>query len=242
MNHDDAAVFANLARLLEAEPDLDATCDQIVLLAKQTLACDFAGITLLHGRKRVETIAATDQVVEKADALQYEFSEGPCLQAIWSHDTFLVADMRDDERWPSWGPQAAKLGLRSILAVRLFTHGETHGALNMYAASPRQFDDDDVAIAHIYATHAAVALAAVREQQELRKAIDSRHLIGQAQGILMERFDIGADRAFEVLRRYSQTNNLKLRDIADQIVANRSVLQELNGSAPAESVRSGEPA
>lgn len=221
--HPDAALYAEFARMLDAEPDMASTARQICELAKEALSCDYAGITLLHGRNRVETVAASDPVVEKGDALQYEYNEGPCLQAIWSHDTFVVEDMSHDDRWPTWGPKAAALGLRSILAVRLFTNGETHGALNMYAVDPRRFDDDDVAMAQIYATHASVALAAAREEEQLRTAIDSRHLIGLAQGILMERFDISVDRAFEVLRRYSQTRNLKLRAIAEEVVERRGL-------------------
>lgn len=225
----DPTVFADIARLLEAEPDTQATLDQIVTLAREAIACDHAGISLLHGRKQVET-ASSAAVVERADALQHELGEGPCLQVIWTHDTFLVEDMASDERWPRWGPAAAELGLCSILAVRLFTHGQTHGALNLYACTPRHFDADDVAVAHIYATHASVALAAARQEENLRRAVDARHLVGQAQGILMERYDLDADRAFEVLRRYSQVSNTKLRTIAEQVVAGRTLTDRLSGS------------
>lgn len=226
----DPSVFADIARLLEAEPDTQATLDQIAVLAQKAIVCDHAGISLLHGRKQVETAAASAEVIEKADALQYELGEGPCLQAIWSHDTFVVEDMATDERWPRWGPAAAELGLRSILAVRLFTNGQTHGALNLYASTPRRFDADDVAVAHIYATHASVALAAARQEENLRRAVDARHLVGQAQGILMERYDLDADRAFEVMRRYSQVSNTKLRTIAEQVVEGRTLTDPLSGS------------
>lgn len=218
-----ASSFAEIARLLEAEPSFEATLDQIVELAQQSIACDHAGITLLHARRRVETAAATSPVVEKADALQYELGEGPCLQAIWSHDTFIVDDMEHDPRWPTWGPEAASIGLRSILAIRLFTQGETHGALNLYAETPRRYDEEDVAVGHIFATHSSVALAAARQEEHLRKAIDARHVIGQAQGILMERFNINADRAFNVLRRYSQNRNVKLRTVAEEVIDSRAL-------------------
>lgn len=219
----DPSVFAELARLLDAEADTRGTLDQIVALAPHAVACDYAGITLLRGRREIETAAASAELVRKADALQYDVGEGPCLQAIWSHDTFVVEDIAGDERWPRWGPMAAEMGLRSVLAVRLFTAGTTHGALNLYATSPRGFDADDVAVAHIYATHASIALASARQQDNLRRAVDARHLIGQAQGILMERFDIDADRAFGVLRRYSQDTNVKLRTIAEQVVSGRQL-------------------
>lgn len=223
MTASDPAIFADFARLLDAEEDTRGTLDQIVALVPSALGCAYAGITLLHGKRDVETAAASDELIRKADALQYDLGEGPCLQAIWSHDTFVVEDMSSDPRWPRWGPIAAEMGLHSILAVRLFTAGTTHGALNLYATEPRHFDDDDVAVAHVYATHASIALAAARQQDNLRRAIDARHLIGQAQGILMERFDIDAERAFAVLRRYSQDSNIKLRTIAEQVVSGRQL-------------------
>lgn len=225
-----APSFAEIARLLQAEPDVDATVDQIVDLARRAVDCDFASITMLLPQKRVETAAATHQVIREADALQYQLAEGPCLQAIWSHDTFVVQDMEHDPRWPSWGPQAARLGLRSILAIRLFTQGETQGALNLYAGSTGRFDQDDVDVSHLFAAQASVALAAARNEEHLRKAVDARHLIGQAQGILMERFDISAERAFDVLRRYSNTRNAKLNMIAAEVVAQRDLLDDIPGT------------
>lgn len=232
MHSADPSIFADIARLLQAQEDTRSTLDQIMALAPQAVACDYAGITLLHGRRDVETAAASDELVRKADALQYDLGEGPCLQAIWSHDTFVVEDVASDERWPHWGPMAAEMGLHSILAIRLFTAGTTHGALNLYGATPRLFDADDVAVAHVFATHASVALAAARQQDNLRRAIDARHLIGQAQGILMERFDIDADRAFAVLRRYSQDSNVKLRTIAEQVVSGRQLPAQVSQDPP----------
>ena len=223
MPDSDPSLFADIARLLEAEEDTQGTLDQVVALAPRTIGCDYASITLLHGRREVETAAASDELIRKADVLQYDLGEGPCLQAIWSHDTFVVEDMAEDPRWPQWGPIAAEMGLRSVLAVRLFTSGTTHGALNLYSTQPRRFGDDDVALAHVYATHASVALAAARQEENLRRAIDARHLIGQAQGILMERFNIDADRAFSVLRRYSQDSNTKLRTIAEGVISGRDL-------------------
>jgi len=218
-----ATSFADIARLLEAEPDVAATVEQIVQLARTTIDSDYAGISLVHARRKVETAAATAPVVEEGDALQYQLGEGPCLQAIWSDDVFVVADVASDERWPRWGPRAAELGLCSVLAVRLGSDEETLGALNLYASNCRQFDSEEIAVALVFATHASVALAAARQQEQLRRAVDARHLIGLAQGVLMERFEIDAARAFDVLRRYSQDRNVKLRTIAQEVVDQRSL-------------------
>ena len=218
----DASAFAEMARILDAAPDVATTAEQICDMARDAIGCTYAGITLLHGRRRVESVAATDELVEKADRLQYDMNEGPCIDAIWGGDTFASQDLANEPRWPAWGPQVAEMGITGILSVRLYTYEDTHGSLNLYATEGRTFDDSDVDIAQVYAAHASVALASARETEQLKAAIDSRHLIGLAQGILMERFDISVDRSFEVLRRYSQTRNVKLREIAAEVVERRS--------------------
>ena len=150
--------------------------------------------------------------------MQYEFGEGPCYEAVKEEGNFLSEDVSHDARWPRWGPEAAKLGLNSLLGLRLQTRKETFGALNLYHRQPRAYDDDDVAVAGIFAAHASVALAASNNDANLRRAIDTRHVIGQAQGILMVKYGLDDVRAFAVLRRLSQDGNIKLRQVAQQIV------------------------
>jgi GAF domain-containing protein len=215
-----AAEFAQMALDLQDQPDVAETLASITSYAQESLDADHAGIHVVHGRE-IETAAATDPVIEHADKMQTELGEGPCLQAVWSHDSFLVHDTATDERWPRFGPLAAQLGLHSMLSVRLFTAEQTLGALNLYSTSLRDFDGDDIALAHIFGQHASVAIAAARREEGLRLAVDARHLIGQAQGILMERFGLSADQAFAVLRRYSQENNVKLRAVAAEIIETR---------------------
>jgi GAF domain-containing protein len=115
----------------------------------------------------------------------------------------------------------AETGVRSMAGARLHTSTETIGSLNVYDERPGRFERDDLAVVHVLARHAAVALAATRDTSQLWQAIDARQLIGQATGILMERFSLDADRAFEVLRRYSQDRNVKLRDVAARLVETR---------------------
>ena len=217
-----AARFAQMALDLQGQPDVEETLVGIASYAQTTLGADHAGIHVVHNRE-IETAAATDPVIEHADKLQTELGEGPCLQAVWSGNSFLVHDTATDERWPRFGPMAAELGLHSMLSVRLFDSEQTLGALNLYSTSVRDFDEDDVAMAHIFGQHASVALATARREAGLRQAIDARHLIGQAQGILMERFDLTADQSFAVLRRYSQENNVKLRSVAAEIIETRKL-------------------
>ena len=221
-----ASVFADIALLLEQVPSHEQTLDQVALLAQETLACDFASITLRRGGGRLETVASTHPDVEKADARQYELEEGPCYQPVQAEGDFISLDVSHDERWPRWGPEASRLGLNSLLGIRLQTNRETFGALNLYHREPRAYDDDDIAVAKIYAAHASVALAASSNNDNLSRAIDTRHVIGQAQGILMERFDLDDRRAFAVLRRLSQDSNVKLRQVAQSIVDEQTTREQ----------------
>ena len=225
-----AAAFAQIALDLRDQPDVEETLQSIASYAQSALGTDHAGIHVVRNRE-IETAAATDPVIEHADKLQTELGEGPCLQAVWSHDSFLVHDTATDQRWPRFGPMAAELGLHSMLSIRLFDSEQTLGALNLYSTSLRDFDEDDVALAHIFGQHASVAFATARREEGLRQAIDARHLIGQAQGILMERFDLSADQAFSVLRRYSQERNVKLRTVASDIISTRRLPDEGQGSS-----------
>ncbi len=217
-----AADLAQMALALAAEPDVEETLSTVCEYARLALPCDYVGIHTVRNRQ-IETGASTDPLVEHADKLQMEYDEGPCLDAVWTQDSFIVHDTATDERWPSFGPAAARMGLRSILSIRLFTHEQTLGALNLYSGDVREFSSDDLAFGYIFGQHASVALASARKEEGLRQAIDARHLIGQAQGILMERFGLSEHQAFSVLRRYSQDNNVKLRSVAERIVTTREL-------------------
>lgn len=227
MDEPDANEFAEMALALYDEPDVEQMLERVVEYAQHATVCDEAGLVLLHGQGRMETTVATDLRVAKADRLQTELHEGPCVQAIESRASFLVDDIAADGRWQEWGPRAAALGLRSLLCVRLFTARATLGTLNLYSFQPEAFDEDDLDVAEIFARHASIALATVREESGLRRAIGARHLIGQAQGILMERYGLDADRAFAVLRRHSRNNNIKLREVAERVISTGHLPDEL---------------
>jgi GAF domain-containing protein len=227
-----SGVLASIAESLQAEPDLPATAEQVLTHAQETLAFDHAGITVVNGGNgghsnpgdngsSIATLVASDPVVEKADELQVQLDEGPCRDAAWEQRTLLVEDLARDGRWPRWAPQVSAMGLGSILAVELGPQGRRFGALNLYCREPRTFAEDEIAFAHIFGRHAGVALAVARQEETLNEAIDARTLIGQAQGILMERFGLEPDKAFDVLRRYSQDSNTKLRTVAEELVSKR---------------------
>jgi GAF domain-containing protein len=127
----------------------------------------------------------------------------------------------------------AKLGLRSVLSIHLFTDRRVLGALNLYYETKDDFSDDEIEVAKVVAAHASVALAKIRSERDLWRAIDSRHLIGQAQGVLMERFKISSEKSFSVLRRYSQQHNIKLHEVAGTLVR--------TGKLPGDDIDPGGP-
>ncbi len=234
MRSPEADDFAELARVLHEAPDIDDTLERTVALAVDALDCDFAGVSYSDSKRhRVETGAASAEVVRAGDQAQYELGEGPCLQAMTDGGTYRIDDVTTDPRWPRWGERARDLGLRSVLGIRLSHVGEVIGALNLYSSEPAHFDDEDLQVAEIFAVHASAALGHARQDLHLRRAIDARHLVGMAQGILMERFGLDQRGAFAVLRRYSQQHNVKLRMVAEQLVITRTLPDgSVSGSMP----------
>ena len=168
-------------------------------------------------RQYAESVAASDDTAAKADALQDDLREGPCLDATFESENFVVDDLRTETRWPEWAARVADLGLRSSMSVRLTSNNESIGALNLYGDQPGAFAGD-LDIAMIYATYAAEAMSRARLVSGLRNAMGSRHTIGMAQGVLAVRYDISYERAFQVLHRYSNDHNIKLRTLAEQVM------------------------
>lgn len=216
-----AVEFAELAERLQAS-DFDMTLAEVLRAAIAAVDADLGGIMLVR-KGRVESAAVNSETVVRADELQLEAGDGPCLEAIAERDRFIIDDTEVEDRWPVWCGRVKDLGVRSVLSVRLQTAAGTLGALNLYATTTERFSENDAVVGTILATHASVALAADKEREELRGAIDSRHMIGMAQGILMERFKLDRDQAFSVLRRYSQDRNVKLREVAAQLVDSRAL-------------------
>jgi transcriptional regulator with GAF, ATPase, and Fis domain len=214
--------LAALARDLVNEPDVQHTVQRVVDAAAESLDGDvWASISLVKRRREIETPATSDERALRADQLQYELEQGPCLDAIWEQETFQIDDMAADEHYPRWSRAVAEqTGIRSSLSLQLFTDEEQNslGALNLYSPQPQAFDAETRGEALAFAAQAAVALRSAQTEEHLRSAMATRTLIGQAQGILMERLKITPERAFAVLSRLSQERNEKLRNVARQLV------------------------
>lgn len=213
-------VVDRLARDLLAQPTPDEVLDRTVQLAAEGIAgAASVSVSLLDKRRKVSTVAASGDVARSGDALQYRLGEGPCLDALWTAELVHSRDLAGEARWPSWGPAAtADLAVRSMLSVRLATDERTLGSLNLYGLREDAFDDTARTLAGSFAAHAAVAYARAADRQHLETALSSRNLIGQAQGILMERHKITAEKAFEVLVTASQEGNTRLVEVARRVV------------------------
>ena len=222
MHDHDALDFAELAATLQAAPTPTETAEDIVGYVRAQLDADHAGISVIRQRRRLETIAPTDPLVEHLDQLQSELGEGPSYDDIWPGPTLTRSHLADDERWPTWTREVVALGIVSLLSTELTTvEGRRIGSITAYWTQQRAFTHDDIAFMAIFARHAALAMSQSWNEAGLNVALDTRKLIGQAQGILMERHGLDPDRAFEVLRRYSQDHNIKLRDVAAHLTATR---------------------
>jgi transcriptional regulator with GAF, ATPase, and Fis domain len=215
----DASYFARLSQELMQQGQEDATVQAVVKRAVDVVpGCEMAGVSLRRKRGRVETVASTDGRVDACDALQYELEEGPCLDAIWQGDTYLANDLRHDQRWATWGPRVADRGMGAIIAVRIADARDAMGALNLYATEVGAFDRHALDVATVFGYHAANALVSAHVVDGLESSLRSRHAIGLAQGILMQKYGLTVDSSFTVMQRYSNHYNVRLRDLADQII------------------------
>jgi GAF domain-containing protein len=216
--------ISQTVKALFSAGSVEDTLTQVADLAVSTIeGCDFAGIFLVGG-EGVTTPVCTDALVIEVDDLQRSSGEGPCLDAMAEGVAFYAGDLGDDPRWPRFGPQATARGMRSLLAVPLVVNGAP-GALNLYARYPQAFGVIDRGRGLLLAAMAGLAFSSAQSHEDeerraanLHQALATREIIGQAQGILMERERLSSDQAFDILRRASQHLNLKLRDIAQNLV------------------------
>lgn len=217
--------FAELARSLRDQADESHTLDQALKLAVETLdGCNEAAVTLIGRGGVVETPNSTGPRAAEADHLQYALGVGPCLDTIRDQETTLVRDLANDRRWARWSQQVHRdLGFGSVLCFQLFTAADDYGALNLYSDRVDAFDAEDEVVGYAMAAHIAVALAASRTIEQLGRSVQTRTVIGQAMGIVMERYGLDPSHGFQFLQRVSSLTNTKLLAVAQHIVATREL-------------------
>lgn len=220
-----AAALGTLAVDMSAESDSERLLETIVGAAITLLpGISWAGISIVRGRSIVSK-APTDEVARTLAECQAKFGEGPILSALDEQQTIVVAELRDETRWPRFVEAATGMDVRCVMSFRLFARDEALGVLTLYGPHPDLFNDEVVAIGEVFAQHAAVALAGAAVAEQMQRAIASRDVIGQAKGILMQRDALTGLQAFAVLTKASQDTNTKLVDVA------RFLVGEVEGNA-----------
>jgi transcriptional regulator with GAF, ATPase, and Fis domain len=220
-------VGADLARTLEdaarglverGEDDtVEHTLGLVVRGAIQTVPhVEQAGISLVERGGRVRSAAPSSDSVRELDELQNELREGPCLDSIWEEQRTIVEDMAQaHDRWPRYAEAARERGFGALMSFQLFAERGSAGALNLYSGEPNVFDESTADAGRLFAAQAALVLHGAQQVQGLHLALDNRDVIGQAKGILMERFGIGQQQAFSMLVESSQNTNMKLVKVAE---------------------------
>lgn len=215
--------IAELVQHLHGRRDTDA--DTVIAELAEHAAVEipgaqYAGITLTRNGKHIETPAATHFYPLLLDKIQQRHQQGPCLTAAWEEKTIHVPDLETDERFPLYRRDALEeTPIRTIMAFQLFIAGGTMGALNVYAEEPNVFGDESRNIGLVFAAHSSVAWNSARRDEQFRNALASRDMIGQAKGMIMERYGVDAVQAFELLRKLSQDSNVALIKVATELVA-----------------------
>lgn len=207
-----------MARSRDAQ-DADDRVQKAAATLVELGVADAVSITERVDATQFRTRTATDERAAAADASQFEMHEGPYIDDVFQHGVMAANDLRDDPRWTNWGPFVAGLGLRGLISVQLYASGSTLGALNLFNTEPQDFSSDDIETARAVATIVSIELARSRHDAHLWKAVDARHRVGLAQGVLMHQFKFGSEEAWALLLRLSQHGNTKLFVIADQIIA-----------------------
>ena len=211
--------LAHAARSLNEVSTLEETLTEIVRTARLSIpGADHVGVTRAYADGRLETIAATSDRVREFDDLQSEVGEGPCVFAGAQDTVVHVADVRTEPRWPAFMAEAARRGLRAQICVRLYSERQGQAVLTMYAEQDDGLDEHSAQAADLFAAQAALAMGKATAIDQLHEGMRTRQRIGVAVGLLMHRYEMTEERAFAFLVRASSHGNVKLRDVAAEVI------------------------
>jgi GAF domain-containing protein len=221
-DHALAVRMSELARSVAAPRRAEDILQDVTAAAVELIpGVDTAGILLIKKGGEFESLAGTDGLPHELDELQHLLQEGPCMAAALNEVIVRTDDFRQETRWPAYSAAVQKLGVLSGLSFKLYTHERTAGALNLFGFSPTEWDEERQTTGTVLAAHAAAAIMSHRQGEQLRSALSTRDRIGQAKGIIMERFHLDDIGAFDMMRRLSQESNTPLIDIAQRVIDTR---------------------
>ncbi len=217
--------MADLSANFATPTDLSSVLEAVTAHAVEFIDEVHLADVLLVDEDQYRSVAPTEDLATELDTLQLDIGEGPCLSAAGGEAMIVSSDLTAEPRWPRFAAAARQRGIYSIMSFQLYTfpaqvRGGTggRGALNLFSRNPYQFTNEEQAVGAMLATQAATALIAANRQKQFESALASRDILGQAKGILMERFKIDAVRAFNLMAKYSQETNTKVRILAQHIV------------------------
>jgi ANTAR domain/GAF domain len=212
--------MADLADRYSHPTELETTLIGVTKAAvRHVPGTDSADIMVVSPPADFRSVAATSALAPRIDAFQRDFVEGPCLDAADGEVMVRCDDLSSDQRWARFGKSAAAAGVYSVLSFQLYTNGFRRAAMNLFGLERNAFTMEAEAVAGMLATHAATALIAHDRELHFQSALVSRDVIGQAKGMIMERFGVDPVRAFELLVKVSQNSNTRLAEVAAEVVA-----------------------
>ena len=221
-DHQLAVRMANLARAVAPPRSIEDILAEVTSAAVDLIdGADTAGILVIKDDGGFDSLATTSEVPHQLDILQMTFGEGPCVQAALADTMVRTNDFRTESRWPQYSPAVVEAGVLSGLSFKLYTADRSAGALNLFGFEPVSWDTEDETIGGVLAAHAASAILANQQERQLKTALRTRDRIGQAKGIIMERFGVDDLQAFDMLRRLSQEQNVKLIELAQRVIETR---------------------
>jgi len=214
--------MAELARAAAAPRSVEQVLADVTAAAMELIpGTDTAGVLLIGKGGKFDSVAGTSDLPQRLDELQMLFNEGPCVEAALDELIVRTDDFRSEDRWPKYSPAVVEIGVLSGVSFKLYTADRTAGALNLFSFTPHAFDAESETTGVILAAHAAAAILASRQGEQLESALSTRDRIGQAKGIIMERFGVDELQAFEMLRKLSQDSNTRLIEVAQRVIDTR---------------------
>lgn len=211
--------LAEAARTFFRPQDVDETIAEVTRSATTLIhSADYADVLVIAGEGKFESHAATSDIPTRLDTAQEQTGEGPCVDAAVRTGVVRCDDFETDDRWPTFTPKALEMGIRSSLSFHLYASDKAVGGLNLLSRTPHAFTSEDEEVGTVLATHAAVALYAANLDRRFNSALASRDSIGQAKGMLMERYGIGAVQAFDMLSTLSEEDNIPIAELVRDII------------------------
>lgn len=229
------ADLAERTRRAVVAKELQSALEAITRSAVTYGLCDLAGVVRRTAGGGLKAAGATAPEARKLDELQLEVQDGPAIEVVGGDRTLVIsATVESESRWQAWTPLAAEAGVVGLVSARLYAEEVNLGALTLYSTSAHTYTHASLDQIRLIAAHASIALGHFHGSENLWRAIDSRHRIGQAQGILMERFTVTTDTALNILRRYSQDQQMKLRLVAEHLIRTGSLPEHGGGETAAD--------